>query len=75
MMAMGDLLKDGYWNDDNYIAGQEQYLYNDALDVMKEVSKPTVSYDVGLVIMSEAMGYQPWDIELNSKVRLYDPDL
>lgn len=33
-IAMGDMLRDGYWTNDNYIVGQEQYLYNDALDVM-----------------------------------------
>lgn len=75
VLAMGDLLRDGYWNDDNYIKGQEQYLYNDALDVMKEVSKPTVKYTVSLMVMSDAMGYTPGQVELNSKVRIYDPEL
>lgn len=75
VLAMGDLLRDGYWNDDNYVAGQEQYLYNDALDVMKEVSKPTVTYTVSLEVMSEAMGYTPDEVEINSKVRIYDPEL
>ena len=75
VLAMGDLLRDGYWNDDNYIKGQEQYLYNDALDVMKEVSKPTIKYAVSLMVMSEAMGYTPEQVELNSKVRIYDPEL
>ena len=75
VLAMGDLLRDGYWNDDNYIKGQEQYLYNDALDVMKEVSKPTVKYTVSLAVMSEAMGYLPDEVEINSKVRIYDPEL
>ena len=75
VLAMGDLLRDGYWNDDNYVKGQEQYLYNDALDVMKEVSKPTVTYTVSLAVMSEAMGYTPDEVEINSKVRIYDPEL
>ncbi len=75
VLAMGDMLRDGYWNDDNYIKGQEQYLYNDALDVIKEISKPTVTYMVSLAVMSQAMGYMPDEVEINSKVRLYDPEL
>lgn len=28
--AMGDLLREGYWNNSNYIEGQEETLYADA---------------------------------------------
>lgn len=52
VLAMGDLLKDGYWNNDNYIVGQEQFLYNDAMDVMKEICKPKVKYTVSLIRLS-----------------------
>ena len=26
-LAMGDMLRDGYWADNNYAPGQEEYLY------------------------------------------------
>lgn len=74
-IAMGDLLKDGYWNDDNYIVGQEQFLFNDAMDIMKEVSKPSVKYSVSLIRLSEEMDLTPDAMEINSKIRLYDPEL
>lgn len=72
-IAMGDMLRDGTWTNDNYIAGQEQFLYNDALDVMKEISKPTVKYSVSLVNFATMMGQSLEDVQLNTKIRLYDP--
>lgn len=72
LLAMGDMLKDGYWADDNYIAGQEQFLYNDALDVMKQVSKPKVTYSVTLSNFEQAMDQAA---QLNTKVRIYDKEL
>lgn len=73
--AMGDMLKDGYWSDSNYTVGQERFLYEDAVDVMKQVSRPTVSYTMSLIPLSEAMGYDEGDLTLNCRARVYDFDL
>lgn len=73
--AMGDLLKDGYWSNNNYAAGQEAALYWDAYDHMEEASKPKVKYTVGLIPLSEAMGYYEKIPEINTKVRILDDDL
>lgn len=75
MNAMGDMLKDGYWSDSNYTVGQERFLYEDALDVMKQVSRPSVSYTLSLVPLSEAMGYTEGNLTLNARARIYDTDL
>lgn len=75
MNAMGDMLKDGYWSDSNYTVGQERFLYEDALDVMKQVSRPSVSYTLSLVPLSEAMGYTEGNLTLNARARIYDADL
>lgn len=75
MIDMGDMLRDGYWADDNYIVGQQQYLYNDSLDVMKQVSKPSVKYSVSLLRLSQAMNQQVDNMQLNSKIKIYDPQL
>ena len=48
-VAMGDLLKDGYWNDSNYTVGQEEYLYLDSLDMIEHMSRPQVKYSVSRV--------------------------
>lgn len=73
--AMGDLLRDGYWSNNNYTIGQEQSLYDDAVDVLAQLSKPQFTYAVSLVTLSEAMGYTPDKFQLNTEIRLYDPDV
>lgn len=72
---MGDMLKDGYWSDTNYAAGQERLLYYDALDRMEQVSKPQVKYTVSLVMLSEAMGFEEGVPEVNAKVKILDEAL
>ena len=74
-LAMGDLLNDGYWSDTNYVVGQEVNLYNDAVDVLKQLSKPSVTYSISLVTLSELMDMKPDNFVLNGKIRLYDPDI
>ncbi|MBP3638119.1 MAG: hypothetical protein J6K13_11235 [Clostridia bacterium] len=73
--VMGDMLKDGYWSNTNYIVGQEVFLYADALDVSAEISKPKVTYTISLSALSKEMGYTDEHMELNSAVRLYDVEL
>ena len=44
--AMGNMLHDGYWNDDNYTVGQEESLYADAVEILKVMSRPSVTYSI-----------------------------
>lgn len=74
-IGMGDLLKDGYWNDDQYSAGQEEFLYKDALDMMEQMSKPKVTYSVSRTSLSTVLGVDPDDLKINMRVRIYDPEL
>lgn len=73
--AMGNLLKDGSWSNQNYIPGQEQYLYNDALDVMKVMSRPTVSYQFGYMRLADELDVPFDDIGLNTLMRANDDEL
>lgn len=73
--AMGDLLKDGYWANNNYIEGQEEFLYTDALEMSAELTKPTVTYSISLVQASDIWGEVDTEFFINSKVRIYDPEL
>ena len=73
--AMGDMLKEGYWNNTNYVEGQEQALYNDAVEMMSQMSKPTVSYSVNRVSLTNQLGYDDDDLKLNMQVHLYDREL
>ena len=74
-VAMGDLLKDGYWANTNYVEGQETFLYSDALEMSAELTKPTVSYTISLVHASDIWGEVDTEFLINGKVRIYDPEL
>ena len=73
--AMGYMLRDGYWNNNNYTLGQEQYLYDDAIDVTKEMSKPDVSYTFSYVRVSEDFDVPADEIEVNAIFKIHDEDL
>lgn len=73
--AMGDFLRDGYWSDANYTVGQEQCLYNDAVEQLAEISKPSVTYNISTIKLSEAMGFEIEPYDINSIIHLYDEDL
>lgn len=72
---MGDMLRDGYWSNTNYAPGQEQLLYWDALDQIASVSKPKVKYTIGLVVLSEELGYAKEEFKLNTKIHLLDSEM
>lgn len=74
-ISMGDLLKDGYWNNTNYAAGQEVFLYEDAVEMIKQMSKPKVSYTISSVSLSRVFGRPISEDDLNANIRVYDPDL
>lgn len=73
--AMGDMLRDGYWSNNNYAPGQEDWLYEDALEVMDQMAKPTVKYTFTQVGLSEVMGYTEKLPEINDKVKIWDIEL
>lgn len=73
--AMGDFLRDGYWSDSNYTVGQEQHLYNDAVTLLEQISKPSVTYNISTIKLSEAMGFEIEPYGVNSIIHLIDPDL
>lgn len=74
-IAMGDMLKDGYWNNSNYAIGQEQFLYEDSVDMINQMSKPSVSYSVSLVSLNDLLLRHRMNLALNTPIRIYDPDL
>ena len=46
MLSLGDLYREGWWSDASYVDGDETKLYEDALDNLKEVSKPEATYNI-----------------------------
>ncbi len=73
--AMGYMLRDGYWNDNNYTVGQEVYLYEDALDITKEMSKPSVSYSFSYVRVAEDFDIPADEIAINAIFKIHDEEL
>lgn len=74
-IAMGSMLRDGYWSDLNYTVGQEQSLYNDALEISKKLAFPTATYDIDTKNLSVKDEYAGEVFKLAQAVRMYDKDL
>lgn len=75
IVAMGYMLRDGYWSNQNYIVGQEVFLYKDAQDMTKEMSKPTKDITFTYARLTEDYDVQPEEIEINAIFKLYDEEL
>lgn len=84
--AIGDMLRDGYWQDENYVEGDEERLYKDAMDNLKEISKPETTYDIEFLdlyganknidySLSAETGVSWPDIQVTDAVHLIDEDL
>lgn len=47
--AIGDLYREGWWQNTNYVDGDEQKLYDDAIENLVEISKPQETYQVAFI--------------------------
>lgn len=72
---MGDLLKDGYWANENYAIGQENALYHDAVEKLNVLSRPKITYRLGFASLLGAVGYTEDQLKLNAAARIYDATL
>lgn len=73
--AMGYMLRDGYWSNANYTIGQEQYLYNDAMDMSAQMARPKVTYRIGYERLTEDFGVPMEDIQCNAILRIFDEQI
>lgn len=73
--AMGDMLIDGYWSNTNYAPGQEDLLYNEACEVMAQLSKPTVTYTTAIQNLSCVSGYELERFQIGQLLRIWDEAL
>jgi len=46
---LGDIYREGYWQTEEYVEGDESKLYDDALENLKELAKPDASYTVSFL--------------------------
>lgn len=80
---LGDIYREGWWQDASYVEGDEQRMYNDALDNLRKLSQPEVNYTFDYLHL---VGSNPgvsiddrdieWpDIEITDAAHLIDPEL
>jgi hypothetical protein len=72
---MGDLLRDGYWQDNSYIVGQEQNLYNDAVEVLSVMSKPVAEYQVNMINTVGMDAAPHMNVSINSAAHIIDDEI
>ena len=74
-LTMGDMLIDGYWSNTNYAPGQEELLYLEACEIMTQLSKPSVSYNVNIQNLSCVSGYEQEVFKIGMLLRIWDEAL
>lgn len=85
--ALGDMYREGWWQEEDYVDGDEEKLYDDALDNLRKIAQPETSYSISFVdpyTSNEGMGYgvtdettdMPWpDLSIMSAAHLVDPEI
>lgn len=85
--ALGDLYREGWWQSEDYVDGDETKLYEDALENLEKISQPEASYNVTyldrygantdmLYGVSEITAAFPYpDVSIMSAVHLVDTEI
>ena len=80
--GLGDLYKESTWQDSNYVDGDEQKLYDDAIDNLKEIARPATTYTITFLdrrcenLEAVEPGATRWpEFDENSAAHLIDPEL
>lgn len=83
---LGDMYREGYWQKNEYVEGDEDMLYKDAKDALVKIAKPEATYDFTFLDLYQAnngIGYSideleqvDWpDIDYDFAVHLVDQDI
>jgi hypothetical protein len=67
--TLGDIYREGYWQENSYVEGDEAKLYFDSLDNLKEVSHPQPEYEITFLDLHEA------DENDNDRIEIPYPDV
>ena len=76
--SLGDEYRQGYWVDTSYIDGQEQKLFDDAVDNLDELAKPKTTYNISFLDLYSTDDDEDikWpDIDIESAVHIIDDEL
>lgn len=81
---LGDMYREGYWQKNEYVEGDEEKLYKDSLKNLNKIAKPEATYDIkflDLYASNKGAGYSieeglediEWpDIEITDAIHLVD---
>lgn len=70
--AMGGMLREGYWTNDQYIPGQEDALYADALEISAQMAFPTDTWNV---TYEDLTGAEDQAFEINQALKILDGEM
>lgn len=84
--VLGDILREGFWQDDSYVQGDEERLYNDCLDNLKKAAQPEIQYSFDFLDLYgsnvedeyglEELSNIEWpDIQITDAAHLIDPEI
>ena len=79
---LGNMLREGWYQDNNYAEGDEYRLYNDSMDNLYEISKPEITYSFTYIDLFESepvledLEDVDWpDPQITDVAHLTDPDI
>lgn len=73
--ALGEMLQEGYYSDETYVPGQEAALYSDAVEMLKVMSRPQVSYALSEIDLKDVEGYEDEVFDLNTAAHIICEDV
>ena len=75
VVAMGNMLRDGYWQNNNYIEGQEAALFADAKLMSEQMAYPQASYTLSYFRTPEDVDIPIDDLMINDIAHTIDDEL
>ena len=85
--TLQDLYKEGYWQKNEYVEGDETKLYKDALENLVKIAKPEATYDITFLDLygsNKSVGYSVTedlddvecpDIDISDAIHLIDEEI
>lgn len=73
--AMGDLYREGTLNDSNYVEGDEDRLYADTIDSVREVSRPKATYEVDFLDLYNSQKDMEYSVREDTEIQWPDLDI
>ena len=79
---LGDMYREGFWQEPSYVEGDEDKLYADALENFKEISHPQYTYEVTFLDLygsednlDATVKTEYPDVDITYAAHLIDPDI